>query len=426
MKSFLLAIAFLLTASSFCFAQQSCASHEYQQLLAKNPSLKLAMQKAESLSQYLLQNEILTGTPNGNGGGGIPLIRIPVIVHVLYNAADQNISDEQVFSQIDVLNREFGRSHADTSLIPLAFQSLAANCLIEFVPATINPKGYASNGIVRKKTNAYSFGMDDKIKFSSTGGDDAWDRDRYLNIWVGNLSAGIIGYASPLGGPKETDGVVIRYTAFGNKGRLAYPYTKGRIAVHELGHWLGLRHIWGDQFCGSDGVDDTPVQSQATRGCPAGIINSCDGSAGGIMYNNYMDLTNDDCTNMFTIGQSDKMRSAFAYGAPRNALLSSNAATAIPLPEPPPIAPTAEIAFRVFPNPAVSSITIDISGIPALSGNIVGVYNQLGQQVMQFRLAQNTTTVNLISLRDGVYFFHLGMGTKPYKLLKSSGIINNP
>jgi len=270
MKSFLLACACLLLCAYYSVAQQGCVAREYQQQeFSRDPSLKYQFESAELFTKKVLSRDASMVT-YGASPGGLTIIKIPVIVHILYRTSDENISDEQVRSQIEVLNKEFRKIHADTSKIPVSFRSLAADCYLEFVLASVNPRGYATTGIVRKKTNAYSFGIEDNIKFSQSGGDDAWDSDKYLNIWVANLSAGIIGYSSVLGGPKEKDGIVVEVSAFGSTGKITMPYTKGRTAVHEIGHWLGLRHIWGDQYCGSDGVEDTPTQGIATRGCPSG------------------------------------------------------------------------------------------------------------------------------------------------------------
>jgi len=169
MKSFLLAICILLTGFA-SLAQNSCVTHEYQQQIAKDPSSNSRLQQVESFINNQLQHkEYLSGTMGGVHGASMSIIRIPVVIHVIYNNADQNISDEQVLSQIAVLNKEFRLKHADTSFIPAAFRSLAADCMLEFVMAGVNPQGYATSGIVRKKTNSPGFGMDDKIKFSSTG-----------------------------------------------------------------------------------------------------------------------------------------------------------------------------------------------------------------------------------------------------------------
>lgn len=424
MKSFLLACACLVFCTYYSVAQQSCVTKEYQQqAILRDPSLIYQFESAELFTKKVLSRDASMIT-YGVSPGGLTIIKIPVVVHILYRTTDENISDEQVRSQIEVLNKEFRKIHADTSKIPVSFRSLAADCYLEFVLATVNPRGYATNGIVRKKTNAYSFGIEDNIKFSQSGGDDAWDSDKYLNIWVANLSAGIIGYSSVLGGPKEKDGIVVKVSAFGSTGKITMPYIKGRTAVHEVGHWLGLRHIWGDQYCGSDGVEDTPTQGIATRGCPSGIVTSCNNDSSGNMYNNYMDLTNDECTNMFTIGQRDKMRAAFAAEGPRHALLFSNGATGIPLPEPPPADSLMEKMIRIFPNPANFMVTVDVSKEEGLLGKVITIHNQLGQLMAQVRITKPVTTINLQSFKEGVYFLRAGNQTKPFKLLKTSGLIN--
>lgn len=419
-------LSLLLLGSMPLMAQKDCASQEYlQQQLQRDPSLLVKYQQAYARTSDHLHKEIISGAIGGSNGQ-LPVISIPVVVHIVYNTADQNISEAQIRSQIEAMNKEFRLRHADTSKIPAAFRPLAADTYIEFSLASVNPKGYATNGIVRKKTDRYMFGMDDKIKFASSGGDDAWDSDKYLNIWVGNLVTGVIGYSSVFGGPKDRDGVVVLYSAFGTTGKLSGPYTKGRTMIHELGHWMGLRHIWGDITCGSDDIDDTPTQTAATRGCPSGIVQSCNKTAGGAMYNNYMDLTNDECMNMFTIGQMQKMRAAFENGAPHAAVAHSNASTAIPLPEPATSTANPEVSplIKLFPNPAQSSITVDISSQESLIGQNLTIHNQLGQQVFTVRINQLLTQVNLQQFKEGIYFVRIGQQTKPYKLLKTSSVIN--
>src|SRR4051812_27755431 len=186
--------------------------------------------------------------------------RIPVVVHVVHNLASENISDAQVKSQIDALNRDYRLKNADKSNIPDVFKGLATDVNIEFFLATKDPAGLATNGITRTKTTQTDFDDDNGVKSKSTGGANAWPTDRYLNIWCCSLRGGLLGYAQFPGGPPDTDGVVILNTAFGTNGTAAAPFNVGRTAVHEVGHFLNLRHIWGDtEDCtGSDFVADTP------------------------------------------------------------------------------------------------------------------------------------------------------------------------
>ena len=196
------------------------------------------------------------------------MITIPVVVHVLYNNAIQNISDAQVNSQIDVLNEDFRKLNLDISNLPNVFSALAADCQIQFCLAKRDPNGNATNGIVRKSTTITSFSSNDNIKRSANGGSDPWNTSQYLNIWSGNLGGGLLGYAQFPGGAAATDGVVLLYNTVGRVGTLMAPYNKGRTATHEVGHWLNLRHIWGDANCGSDLVNDTPTQQTSNFGCP--------------------------------------------------------------------------------------------------------------------------------------------------------------
>jgi hypothetical protein len=189
--------------------------------------------------------------------------KIPVVVHVVYETNDQNISDEQVKSQIDVLNADYRQKNADSGLVPSVFQLVMADARIEFSLATTDPGGNPTNGITRTQTTTNSFSDDDAVKSAATGGADAWPDDSYLNIWVCNLGGGLLGYAQFPGGPAATDGVVILHSAFGTVGTATAPFHLGRTATHEIGHWLNLRHIFGDDgggCWGDDFVSDTPNQ----------------------------------------------------------------------------------------------------------------------------------------------------------------------
>lgn len=250
------------------------------------------------------------------------VIKIPVVVHVIYLNQQMNISNAVVQSQIDVLNKDFRRLNADTINTPAPFRPLGADSKIEFELAKRDPLGNPSIGITRTQTNVETFYMENNyVKFAAHGGHDIWDRNKYLNIWVCNLGDHY-GYSQFPGGDSTTDGEVIRYTAFGTTGNVLDPiYKKGRITVHEIGHWFNLRHIWGDAFCGSDSVDDTPKQQEYNFPCPNFPHISCNNGPNGDMFMNYMDYTVDDCMNIFTTGQSHRMNAAL-YSV-RSGLLNS-------------------------------------------------------------------------------------------------------
>ena len=251
------------------------------------------------------------------------VVNIPVVVHVLYNTSSQNISDAQVKSQIDVLNEDFRKLNADRTNVPSAFAGLAADIEINFCLASVDPSGAATTGIVRKSTTKTSFSDDDGAKYSSSGGDNAWNSSQYLNLWACNLGGGLLGYAQFPGGPAATDGVVILYSAFGRTGTVSAPYNKGRTATHEVGHWLNLRHIWGDASCGNDLVNDTPTQQTSNYSCPTYPHKTCSNTTSGDMFMNYMDYVDDGCMNMFTAGQKTRMQALFGSGGSRTGLLSS-------------------------------------------------------------------------------------------------------
>ncbi|TMR32004.1 zinc metalloprotease, partial [Nonomuraea zeae] len=252
------------------------------------------------------------------------VISIPVVVHVVHNPAapEQNISDEQIHSQIAILNQDFRAANPDVSQVPAVWKGLVSDAMIEFHLATRDPNGQQTSGIVRVPTNRPDFSHDDSVKSSATGGADAWPADQYLNMWVCQLRGGLLGYAQFPGGPPDTDGVVIRHSAFGNTGTAAAPFNLGRTATHEIGHWLNLFHIWGDdgEGCsGDDKVDDTPNQGGGNTGMPKFPHISCNNAPNGDMFMNYMDYTDDAGMFMFTSGQSLRMNACLE--GPRASLL---------------------------------------------------------------------------------------------------------
>jgi hypothetical protein len=392
-----------LLLSSFLFAQRPCASSTYiDQQKTLDPSLSSRLSQVENF--LITQRRSARET----GQQAPTLILIPVVVHVLYKAAGQNLSDEQVNSQIDALNRDFRRRNGDTANTPDRFKSVAADIQIQFQLATADPKGRATTGIIRKYTDVNHWTTDDKIKFSSQGGDDAWDSRYYLNLWTGDLMT-LLGYSSLPGASAEKDGVVINYTAFGTL-KAAAPYNLGRTATHEVGHWLGLKHIWGDSYCGDDLVDDTPVQGYYTSGCPSGFRSTCNNGDLGDMYMNYMDFTNDACMNLFTAGQKQRMLALFKDGGPRNLLLSSTGlnkpwVTESPLP------PTSD-AFRFYPNPSNRQITLDFQNNAGWIGKTVSIVNINGMVISKFLVVSNIQQLDVSRLKAGMYFMQADNGSQ--------------
>ena len=242
------------------------------------------------------------------------LITIPVVVHVVSKKTEENISDAQIKSQVAVLNKDFRATNTDATTTPSVWSGLVADANIQFALATKDPKGKATTGITRTATTRTSFGADDSVKTKAGGGAPAWPAGRYLNLWVCNLGGGLLGYAQFPGGPAKTDGVVILHSAFGTSGTAAAPFNLGRTATHEIGHWLNLRHIWGDEndCSGTDHVSDTPNAQLPNYGSPTFPHISCDNGPNGDMFMNYMDYVDDAAMVMFTPGQITRMNAALA------------------------------------------------------------------------------------------------------------------
>ena len=379
------------------FSQRTCSSFQYfENELSNNPGLQARIDFLEE--KIKRENSRLSLRPQGNE----PIIIIPVVVHILYNQTLENISEERVYSQLKVLNETYRRLNADTINTPKIFSGLAADCRIEFRLATSDPKRRATSGIVRKYTPVKIWSADDKMKYSAEAGDDAWDATQYLNIWICNMGR-VAGYSSFPGGPADKDGIVLSTNVVGINTTTGYEM--GKTAVHEVGHWLGLRHIWGDAFCGDDGVDDTPKQNTFTPGCPTGVRKSCSTNSGGDMYMNYMDLTLDACTNLFTEGQKQKMRASFENGGGRASLLKSSGLK-------PPL--FSELILdagfpkwsqpQLFPNPAFNDLTLDLSYDIRWIGKTIRISNLNGQVVVRQTITSNVMTIDINSLRPGLYF----------------------
>ncbi|MFH1005111.1 MAG: M43 family zinc metalloprotease [Bacteroidota bacterium] len=293
-----------------------CGTTEYIELLKQqDPGLEARMAKIEADIQAWLKNS----PPVTNA-----VITIPVVVHVVYNGANQNIPDTYINQQLDRLNKDYRKQNTDWNKTPAVFQPLVADCEIQFCLATKNPQGANTTGIIRKSTTVSAFNPNnDAVKFDNMGGSTTWNNTKYLNIWICNLSGGILGYTAPPGAlPPERDGVALHYTSL--PGPPIDPeYDLGRSATHEIGHWLNLDHPWANGNCASDNVADTPPQQGPNFGCTSFPHVSCSNGPNGDLFMNYMDYQDDACMFMFTAGQ--KARMIAALNGPRSGLLTSAA-----------------------------------------------------------------------------------------------------
>lgn len=289
------------TSSEARITKRECVTQEvFERQLKENPELAAKMNQIEEFTENALMRE--SRLVNGH-------IEIPVVVNVIYKTAAENISLAQIQSQIDVLNADFNAANSDFNQVPSLFSGVKANVGITFV----------LDQVIRKSTTKTSWGTRDAMKKTKQGGLNPTDPTTKLNLWVCTIGGGILGYAQFPGGSSATDGVVVDSRYFGvtpNNGP-AYPYNLGRTATHEVGHWMNLRHIWGDATCGNDLVADTPSHNTANYGVPTyPHYSTCSGTPVE-MTMNYMDYTDDRGMYMFTNGQKSRMDAIFLSGGPR-------------------------------------------------------------------------------------------------------------
>jgi hypothetical protein len=252
------------------------------------------------------------------------VVRIPVVVHVVAAMPEQEVTDEQIHEQIAILTEGFRARNADIGAVPEAFKALVADVGIEFALATRDPAGRPTNGIVRKRTNIQQFPQASappdqlttyiarELMLGETGS-VAWPAESYLNVWVCNMGRNPLGFAAFPGSPTWRDGIVVDYRCFGASGTAEAPFDLGRTAVHEVGHWLDLLHIWGDdngQCIQSDNVSDTPNQAGPNDGKPSYPSITCNNAPHGDLFMNYMDYVDDAVMCMFTQNQVARMHAA--------------------------------------------------------------------------------------------------------------------
>jgi hypothetical protein len=307
-----------------------CGSMEVMEnTFKRNPALRVSFEtQNQNILKILRQKKAQVQTLRTEGA----ITYVPVVFHIVLT--DPSIvTDAQLQAQIDRLNIDYAGLNADSTEIPAAFKPLFAKTHIQFKLAQRTPDDQPSNGITRTVTTHSSYTItDNSVKYTSLGGADAWDHNRFFNVWITDLSGNYLGYSTfPGSGPAAEDGVVINH--IGLPGGQA-PYNVGRTLTHETGHYFFLYHIWGDDngaCTGTDYIDDTPNQGNFTSGCPGGAVrtDNCTTTAPGIMYENFMDYTDDACMVMFTTEQVDRMETSLSQY--RSSLFTSNGADPVVL-----------------------------------------------------------------------------------------------
>ena len=306
-KVVLLTFLFLFSYSFVSAQKKECGTMEYLEYLkTKDSQLANKMLQNEQVLQNWIKNNPTAKAKKRS------IISIPVVVHVVYANATQNISTAQILSAIAILNKDYRRLNVDAPATPAVFAAVAADCEIEFCLASLDSNGNATTGITRTPTTAVIFDpATDAVKYNSYGGKNAWNSANYLNIWVCKLD-GLNGYSTFPGAPANADGVVIDYTRFGDIGTASGNSFIIKTISHEIGHYLSLYHVWGPtngpSNCGDDLCADTPTKSDPTYDCPTFPFNTfsiCNSGANGEMFMNFMDYT--DCRNIFTQNQKQRM-----------------------------------------------------------------------------------------------------------------------
>jgi hypothetical protein len=360
--------------------------------------LKNIRQFDENLKRALDKN--VSYAPNRGGQ-----ITIPVVVHIVWNTPEENVSDAVVYAQIDILNKDFNAKNSDLDKVPNAFKKLISTQGISFCLANKDTNGLPTTGIIRTKTSIKNIGLTDNIFDTKMGGSNNWNPDKYLNIWVAATSDYITGIGSyPNLVSADKSGVIVHPRYFGKNATSKFGL--GRVAVHEIGHYFGLYHTWGQQndtICATnDDVEDTPPQLQAYLGCPKFPQYSCGESS---LFMNFMDYVNDPCMVMFTEGQMQRM--LFTIEKYRSGLLKSETFCGNSNKKEP-------SNYTISPNPTDGKIKIEWSLSENTEGGHIQVFNALGQLIKQQSIPPNTgyLQLDLTSSVNGIHFLSIGMSGK--------------
>lgn len=419
-----------------------CASTEYESYLQeKNPKRATAEKFEEWLAPKVEAEKSKLLARRGVAGTNA-VITIPVVVHVIHSGQavgnTRNISDARVISQITVLNQDFRKMLGTPGYNT---NSVGADVEVEFCLAKTDPNGNATTGIDRVNLGNTTWNTPNVESILKP--QTIWDPTKYYNIWVcqfaGDLN-GVLGYAqfpldSGLGGltpdgteTEGTDGVIIDWRAFGSSDYVAGQYfsgiDKGRTTTHETGHYLGLRHIWGDNSsCTVNATDsrqdycpDTPAASTEHYDC-AQEYDSCSSAPGKDMTENYMDYSNDTCMNIFTLDQKTRIKTVLQNSPRRNTLGTSTAC------QPPLSNPSFELlqGIKLYPNPANNVLNIAVSDSSKTPDSYT-IYNSLGQAIKQATtVSEGNLKVDTSNYATGIYMirFTKGNETKTLQFVKN-------
>ena len=394
MKKLLLLLG-CISAMSVSAQRQCVTDKQMKRFFDKNT---VAAANKESLRNFLITNDY------GKNAKAETVVTIPVVVHVLYKNNTQNVSDAQIMSQLKVLNDDFRKVNANfNTIVPDAFKPMAADLELAFTLATKKPDGTATTGIERKSvSSSFNFGNN----YYKTSGLPAWDPTKYLNIWVGKFDgydeygdpwAGTLGFAYlPDAAGEPYDGLCIGYDSFGTMGTASAPFNLGRTGTHEIGHYFGLNHIWGDEenscgtSAGDDGCADTPATKEPYFDTPTYPTNkyACTTTATGSMFMNYMDYVDDKSMGMFTNDQKTITKNTLL--GPRASLLTLGVNDI-----------ETSKSINVYPNPAGHFISISS---PLVKISEVEIFNTEGKLVKTAKLQSQNEQIDVKQLPVGIYY----------------------
>jgi len=383
-----------------------------QQLRVQNPEM---IKEQASIERYLQSFKQV---------GQVKPRVIPIVFHVIYSSDKERISEDQIYSQLEALNRDFNHqvktiNHPAERLEGFTDKK-PERIDITFCLAEVKIKGNKSTGVEYVSTDVKHWQADQQIKYKRTGGADAYQPDKYLNIWIGAFGDSVSGFAQMPGGPSATDGIVIDYRFFGIGGSAVAPYDQGKTLTHLVGNYLGLNDLW-DEFnpCSDDGVFDTPLHNAPNYGCPTyKHLSLCSNELPVEMTMNFMDNTDDACMHMFTYGQMVRIHAVLGPKGPRHKLttgrskcVTTESLIALEFRSGSSATFTSSISapsISIVPNPANDQVNILLDNYEKAA--TIFIYNNLGQVLYQSKMTSGQLRLNTNTWKGGVYFLHAQLG----------------